>query len=647
MANRQVAWGKGRKEAFKSWFHEQLHNTIGDRASLESQWADNLVQWRARVVGTGTADVPFVGASDIELPLTSMHSDPIYSDFMQTLHLPKNFWTITALRPDAVDVAKPLEEFFKVVESKDIHMRRVNERVLMDVVVHGTGIYKDMILHERKKVQDYNEAGELADVIKIRFQPLVQHVPLQDFFIPAAFWDIDADAPNGGSPWVCHRYKLTQGDFKKKAQAEPPFLPAYDKAAATVVQEWVRPIEGDDTVRDKIREEDQYTPYREDKITLYEVWARFDTDGDGIEEDIVVDWHHDTDSILRATHNPYVHGKRPFEVARYLPGFGFYGLGVAEIDEWAQLSISRLLNSAVDNAFLANTIMAGVPMGMGISPDEPFYPGKLWPLGPNEKIQEIQIGRPYPGMMPLIQGFMQWSEQKTSISELRQGDVSSIPSRTPASTVMQVLNESNKRFDMILGNMRAGALHNIGLRMLQNLVQISKDDPRYIALAIQSLGEQDGMLVADVLRGPVHTLESMFGVSVTATSSQANKEMEKQNAIFLSQQASQMYPQLFQWAQMLMQATQDSTLMLGVAQAGYSGTLELLKQLLVAHDQQNLEDFMPPPMQPTQQQPPMLPPGMPQQGGAVPPALGGLGGPAGAGPLAQGAPALMSLLGLG
>ena len=634
----KVIWKKGRKEAFRTWFSEQLFNTIGDRGALEAKWRNQLIQWRAQVVGDGIGDVPFVGASDIDMPLTAMHTDPVSADFIQTLHAPANFWTITASRPDLVDSAKPLQEFLNLYEKQFLKMRQINSKVLFDVIIHGTGIYKDLILHERKKVRDYNEAGEIESITKIKFQHTIQHVPLTDFYMPANAISIDADDPVRPAAWVAHRFNITRPQFDLRKNSESPYLPNYDKVEASVVGQWDQDIQNDDILLEQQRLEDDYQPWRDQKIRLYEVWARFDVDGDGIEEDIVVVWHHGTNRILRTTFNPFIHGKRPFEAVQYLPSGGFYGMGMAEIDEWAQITASRLMNSMVDSSFLANSIMLGVPAGANIAPDEPFYSGKVFPLGPNEKITPITMGQPHPGMMNNIQAFMQWSEQRTAVSELRQGDISQLPSRTPATSVLSLLQESNQRFDMILANMREPGMNNLGIRTLQNLVQISKDDPRWISQAMLWLGEVDGAKVVEILQGPVHKVESDFGVSVSATSSKANKEVEKQNLIFLSQLMQTIYPQLMQFAQAI-EPIQPGTTQ-AVVMSAFQGTVELQKRLLEAHDIQNPEEYVP--ALPEQQIPqPGIGGGQPQQqlGPGAPPGGGA------AGPLLP--PQLGQILGLG
>ena len=651
-AFREVKWGKGRKAAFISWMQHEMHNCLGDRGALEAKWKSQIIQHRARVVGDGSCDVPFIGASDIEMPLTAIHSDPVYADFMQSLHAPKDFFSISAINSAGVESAKPLQEFLSLVERRDVKMRRVNKRAMLDLIVHGTCIYKDSILHERKKRQDYNAAGDIEDVVRIKYQPLVQAVPLRDYFIPAYAWNNDPDDV-GGAPWESQRFYLTLGQFKSRANSESPYLPAYDKKAVIEVEAWETNQQGEDPVESTIEQEDEYVPWQRKRIRLHEVWARFDVTGDGVEEDIVVSWHHEAMQVLRAVHIPFAHGKRVFEKGEYLPGFGFYGMGIGEIDEWAQRAISRLLNETINNAMLANTVMLSGPLGTNFQADEALYSGKYFPAGPGEKVSAINMGTPYPGMFQIISDLGQWAELRTGVNEMRQGDISSLPSRTPASSVLQLLSEGNKRPDMILGNLRDGALANIGQRMLQNLIQISKDDPRYIALAMQALGPEDGSKVAAVLQGPVQDIESNFGVAVTATSSKVNKEIDKQNLIQLAQYIAQSKPQQLQYAQALVQMQMAQPQLLAeVLQAGLNSSIEFERRLLEAYDVQNPEQYSPAPVA-AQPQMGMQQPGMGTSPGATqaPGAGGGiatapLGGASGPAPLAQAEAQLAALLGL-
>jgi hypothetical protein len=650
VALEEVKWSKDRRRAFEQWMTNEIAQTEGDRHRLERKWKDLILRLRARVIGSGTSDVPFVGASDLEYPLSAIHFEPVYADLMQTLHVPKNFWSITPIRADRVDSAKPFQEFLGIVEREELGMRQVNERALIDLVALGTVVFKDYILHDRKVVRDYDETGAVVKKTKLNFRPQVRHIPLQDFWIPAYAWRINPDEP-GGSPWVSHYFELTKSQFRQRAKAEAPFLPDYEPKAVERVL--LADTDEPETVKDTIRREDEFVPWQDRTIKLHEVWARFDTDGDGIDEDVTVIWHQPSGTILRATYNPFMHGERPFEAVSYIPGFGFYGAGVVEADEWAQLAMTRLLNAAIDNTVIANSRMYSAPLGSNISPDEPIHSGKIWLLGPGEKIDTIEMGEVYPSLFNLMDRFMQWSESRTGVSELRQGNISNLPGRTPASTVMNVLSEGNKKFDMVLTALRE-AYARIGRRVMKNLIQISKTDPRYKGLALQTLGEVDGLKVVEILSGPVNDVEEIYGVSVTATSSQVNKEVEKQSFTGLAQLAAQMYPQLVQYSQAIAQIKGDPTMLGATIEAAYTGTTELFTRLLETFDIQNPDEYVPALAQ--QAQAAQLGaggmPGQPGLGGVQPgaapgamPGMAPTGTPAFA-PAAQGGDVLSQVLGL-
>ena len=195
---------------------------------------------------------------------------------------------------------------------------------------------------------------------------------------------------------------------------------------------------------------------------------------------------------------------------------------------------------------------------------------------------------------------------------------------------------------MVMANLRDGVFNDIGQRVVQNLIQISKDDPRYVALAYQALGEKDGALVAQILQGPVHDIEEKLGINVTATSSIINKEAEKQNLIALAQMAAQFYPQMLQYSQGMAQIDPQNgpAMMASALQAGFTGSTELMKRILETFDIQNPDIYLP-------QSPADAQGGAAQgtpQTGATAQALGGAFGPS---PLAQGIDPMMALLGMG
>jgi len=371
------------------------------------------------------------------------------------------------------------------------------------------------------------------------------------------------------------------------------------KELARMIATLDRESQDSEPVQDKIREGDQLRPSVDRKIELYEICARYDADDDGIDEDIMVIWHQRSGTVLRAIHNPFWHGKWPYEVAQYIKTFSLLGKGIASMNEYAQAVASRLLNCQVDNALLANTKVYAGPEGYEyMGPGTTVYPGKYFPLRPGEQLTSIGMSDIYPSTFALLSQLQEWAEARTSVSELRTGNVSGLPSRTPATTVLSLLQEGNKKFDMIMGNLRSGALANIGKRTLQMIAQRHQQgSTRWEKLARDTLGD-DADAVVQVLSLEQAAIEEGFGIDVTATSGQVNREVQKQNLVGLAQFYAQAGAQLIQLVQMI----GDQQLMMRTALGIYSGGRELMMRLLEAYEIQNPERYVPPPLGPEMQQ---------------------------------------------
>lgn len=605
-----VKFRNKQKEVMEDWLQNQLIQTISDRQDLDDKWENALIQSRAQKPD-GEVDFPFVGASNEEFPLTDIHFQPVYADMYQTLHAPQEYWSIVAKRPDRTAHANAVREGLNAIEKKFLKMRRVNGRALLDQITLGTSIYKTHWHETRVKRKEYDDRGKTVDRIQRLSQPRVEHIPLQKFYFPAEAWSLNPD-DQGGTPWQAQQLDMSPAKFREWARGSES-LPGFSQKDIGKVERWL--VDEEKPLDDEIREEDKYTPFKDQKIRLFEVWCRFDIDDDGIDEDVLVVFHIESKRILRALHNPLMHGHWPYKATKYLPWFGIYGRGIAEVDEWAQDTLTKLLNAQLDNALLSNTRMYSAPLGSNIQPGEPVYPGKIWFVGPNEQIGEVRMSDIYSSLPNVINQVMQFSEMRTGVSEIRQGNISGLPSRTPATTTLAILQEGNKRFDMILSAFRD--IHNeIGTEVMQLMVQHYREDPlQWETFFNQALGQEDAALFTEVLKEGIVNVEETFGVEVSATSAQVNKEVEKQSFIGMLQIVSQIYGQLVQTS-LLMSQVQDP-LTQATAGASYKAGTELLKRLLERFDVQNPSEYLP--------DLPKGGPGQPQQQGAQGGGLPGVG----------------------
>lgn len=592
MADR-VKWGPGRLDACKQFLDFDLRRALSARGSLELIWQNWLDQYRAPV-SKGIASYPFEGASNITVPVTAMNVDPVLARWMRTIHAAPNVWTLSALNERWVDTAKPLQDYLEVIDGRILKMFDVNYRVFMETLKLGTGIYKTGWQFERRSKMGYDDQKQRARLIETINKPFVDHVPLVNFLLPPEAAAIEPDQ-QGGAQWVAERHRWRPSVLETMGKGQEPFLPNFDSELIKKVVKYEEssPTIREQTVADLDRLSISNSTAHNKPIEVWEVHARFDTTGDGVEDDIVVLFHLPSLSILRATYEPV--GSRPYSAIRYLRGDGFYGVGIGEQAEVWQSVISRVLNFDIDKILLSNAPMLRVGPNANVVPDEPIFPGKQWHVGKDE-LEPFFLTAPGSFDIAGLRGYLgDQVKQRTGLTDLQFGSVGALPSRTPATTVQSLLQEGNTRLDLSIADLRESGLSEVGMRILQNL-QVQTTDPlnnpeggRYLQLAQSVLGQPEGQQVAQALTMPGEPIETGVGVRLTATSGTSNKELMKQSNLALMQIVTQMGPGFIELAQ----AAQMGGLVGQTAVQLFQGGAELLTRLLEQFDVRNPEEIVP------------------------------------------------------
>jgi hypothetical protein len=445
MADR-VQWSGGRRKACIEFLQAELARAIGARASLDRSWRDALEQYRAPT-SKSVAHFPFEGASNITYPMTAMVIDPIWARFMQNIHAPNNLWTCTPLNERWIDAAKPLQDYLQWLDQHILKMWDVNMRLFTEMLKLGTSIYKTHWRYERRSKVGYNAQKQRTRLIETLNQPTVDHVSLANFYLPPEAREIDPDA-QGGAQWVAERHRLRPAQLRALAKGQAPFLPNFDSAAVTKVLEFQEqsPTDHDQKKAELDKVDASYALRHDRPVEIWEIHLRFDSTGNGIEDDLVIFFHAESMEVLRATYATMP--DRPYTAIRYLRGDGFYGIGVCEqMDMW-QDTMSNVVNFNIDKILLSNAPMIRAREGANILPNEPIFPGKIWNADKDE-MELFHLAMPGNFDIPQLLGFiMEGGVQRSGVSDLQRGDVGSLPSRTPATTIQSLLQEGNTRFDM-------------------------------------------------------------------------------------------------------------------------------------------------------------------------------------------------------
>ena len=616
-----VKWAAGREARFLEFIDQDLLDAQTARLGLERAWRSYLEQYRP-AAKQAIKSFPYEGAANYVLPMTATDADQLYAKHIQTIHAPENLWTISPLNERWKDAAKPLQDFLTILDHRLLRMYRVNKRAILEMVKLGTAIYKTGWQYESRTVWGYDSFGTRERQQRIVSAPFVDHVRLPDFLLPGYSYAIQADE-QGGAPWVAERLRVNTNRLRSMAEATAPFLPNIPKDKLDLIlrfEETQRPLhdvkiqeldfvkragrssatalDGDDF--DKDRETGSpsgATTHLPREIELWEIHARFATQGDS-EDDLVVWYHQPTRTILRAVYAYYHHGQRPYDATRYFPGDGFYGIGICEQKEMFQSLSSELMNFTIDNVLLANSRMIVAKSGANIAPGEPVYPYKVW-LTDGDVRQEFGVfpmADIYSSLPMLMQMVNALGERRTGISDIQLGNLQQLPGRTPATTMLSLLQEGNRRPDLTIKDMRYEGLSTVGLRLVQLLQQyisspINLNGQQWLELTTSMLGMPEGALVAEKLATPMEPAEFGVGVTLTATSGSANKEVERQGALSLLQLAAQVAPQFIQLVQVAMQG--QGTPLGQVAMNSALGLQELYKRVLEQYDVRNIEDVLP------------------------------------------------------
>ena len=657
---------RGRKGDFIDMVSFELTNALGVHDNLVQQWIRWLELYRAPIKQP-ERNVPFEGASNFMLPVIASDADPLYAKFIQSLHATEDLWTISALNERWVDAAKPVQDMLTWLDHSLLHMYDVNKRVVSEMVKLGTGIYKTGWTYERRNVFTYDAQGTVIKAERIRGLPFVDHVRLADFVFPATAYAIDPDA-QGGAPWVAERIRIPVATLRWMGESTSPYLPNIDKEALDRVLKFIEPaptlfdaaIQRNDYIRAASANPPNFdtglrspsvsdptgTPggRRPTEVEMWEVHARFPTGNGDSQDDVICLYHQPTRSVIRGVYNYYHHGKRPYECVRYFPGDGFYGIGVAEQTEVFQLAESDLFNFTWDNVLLANSRMIVAKSGSNIAAGEPYWPGKVWITDGDvrQDFTSFAMADIYQSLPMLGNELQAKRERRNGMGDLQAGQLQSLPSRTPATTTMALMQEGARRPDLTLKDMRYSGLSMVGLRTLQNCQQfmsspVDVGGQMLLKMAVDMLGQPEGMHVAEKLMMPMENVELGLGCAITATSGTKNKETAKQDYLALMQIAGQTSGQLIQMAQVAMQFA--GTPVAQLAEQAIGAQIELANRLLEQYDIPNRDRILPDSPQNDTAFPAPSPQGSafpaPQGGGGAGVPAGAPAGP-GAGPPASG-----------
>ena len=561
-----------------SWLSSEIESAWVEKEDVVADWKKWQNQYWAQPETT-VKNFPFKKAANIVIPLTAIAVEAVHARLMNTVWSVEPFWSIRPRSGRWIESAKPVEEWLQseVENENSLDAFKFCSDTFMELCKLGTGIGKSGYTKIIKKSVRPAADGSNDPFYSVANNgATLEYVPCANFIMRAGEQDPQLSA------WVGEEHSFTWGQMKKMSQSGRMSTKAIEK-----IRHWEQSNEGERTgsaadYKNEIEKLDKFEPMWHDEFRVQEIWCAFDIDGvDGEDEEIIVDYHHASGTILSTHHNWYSDLHRPYRVVQYVNVEGrIWGIGIGKQNEQFQDIITTIKRQSLDNATLANMRMLAVKKQSGISPDEPIFPGKIWFLDdPSRDVQVLQMSEIYQSAYANEQSIQLYSDKRTGVNETILG----LPQQgTPGTATGDLarIAEGNKRFDLVLRNIRRW-LGLLSQDVLSNYQQFGDQQRHWL------VKEEEGGWIERVLNMPQELVRSGAIVELSATSSLVNRQVEQQQWMSLFTVISNYYRQIIELSQLF-----DPQIMAQAAQRAVAMSDEAMKRLLATFEVPEAEKLL-------------------------------------------------------
>lgn len=520
------------------------------------------------------------------------------------------------------------QEYSIWAEKEEVPVQSWMEAATTLITKYGNAIA--YITWEHEWVMDVEVSTDGKSVTKVKRdlfdRPVVHMLHPQNFYMPVRETDVQT------SPWCGFdveytpdqiRTNIALGEFRKK-ESESVLKWHKEKTTGELKKDkgnkgYFRRTEDGRILPtaeyDKVMQKVLATrdPYDKHTIQLVRVFARIDTDGDAIPEEVEFLLHVESRQIIQIYYNRYKHKRRPLVLFSFMWREGTWlHAGVPEIIFNGQRILNELIRDLLNNNKVRNSsVFIGRANGV-IQPDEPIFPGRV--------ILTEDIERDFK-VLPLATGTMSttiqdlsyvqsWVERADGMSDANLGRETR--SRTPATTMLALLEEGSERVVSTVHRMRV-AEGEVWTQVHQLYAQ-NGDAPGLDRVLGKDKAEQlreawRKMSVEDIRRKLV--------LDARVSTANLNRAVKRTENVALMGQMDQFHQRAMSLAQVVMGTTNPvlRAMAISMLQAGEV----LMDRILSTYDIKYKDEFNPALSHALKQMPPSPPPAAPVPGGEMNP----------------------------
>lgn len=554
-----------------SYLNEQLLNHRAERGDFLAQ----LMEWQKiywAKPSTTKKTFPFDGACNIIVPLSAIAIETVHSRNMTTLMALPETVTCKATNKLWSDVEDGFNNWFNRILKNKVNIYDFYNNTSLENVKFGNCIGRSSYERlERKAIREIDGKEEEISVT-VKDTATADAVPLARFLMPYAYTDPQK------SPWVGEEHE--EGEYQIKLLEGNGF---FIKGTRDKLDAWVNQqnqnIQGATQVENNQRRLEDKVAVWPKTINWVELWLCFNTDEDpdGLQKEIVVHYHQESQTIMSLRYNWYDDLRRPYRIGKYFPiEHRWTAVGICKQNDEFQKEVTIQHRQRIDNATLANTRMFKVNRLSGYGPGEPIFPGKMWFVDEMDHIDSVQFGDVYTSSFNNEQATLIYSQQRTGVNDMTLGmDQAGTPGT--ATSDLAKLQESRGKFDFYFMNYKQ-FLNEIVTDVACNIHQFGAKEIELTDLDGEAQLNRFMQLPESYIRDGL-----IFDIKIVGQSD--NKLVDRNNFMQLAQMTQQYYE-----AQLSLSAQLgDPALTQQIIRQGLAASTELMKQVLQTFEIRNID----------------------------------------------------------
>lgn len=571
----QIDIPEDKKNEILDWITEEIEKAKGERTAFERELAEYEKLYEA-IPDQKVRTEPWTGACNLVVPVIATTVDAVLARMLNAVFGGPDLWIGMPKAPGWVDLAEPLGRWMNWVGKDVMGMYQVCQSWFLGCIKTGTGVLKLPWERRLRNVMYQDADGLKQETILLHDGPLPVNVPLSDFFFSN---DAVTTKSIQNCEWIGHRTSMTKKQLKE-AEASQKFMDV-DK-----ILDFKRTSA--DLVEEQIEENTKMEVSQRNDYEIWEIWASYDVDGDGVLEEIVFTLNLDARVALSAVYNFYRHQERPFHLIRYMPrDNALLGIGICQMLKDIQEEITTIHRQRIDNGTIANTRAWKRRKGVVLGSEE-IYPGAFLDVDEMDDISELKLGDIYPSQLAEELHSNAIGEKRTGISDYSHGrESAAIGSHATATSTLALIQEGNKRFLMTIKDIRE-ALGDIAHQVIMLYQQFAPDS----TVMYELFSEKEKRIVQEYFKLPQDLSRASVLIDVPALSETANKDILRQSYMMLMQMAQQVYGGLFQAFQIIL-APQTPDPMKELALHGAKTGSKLWERVLESFDFKDADTFSP------------------------------------------------------